>query len=141
MRKCYTAVLSLVAVSSVIGYSALSKDEEPERGPGGTIAYQIQVEASEPARIEAENDYIGNAPVTVKIWGDSDGTFHNFGSDQYVIKAYPMKPGEQVQAKIFRTGGWFGPEDKIPKRVFFDFTQRSGTFSIDLPPGKQGGSR
>jgi hypothetical protein len=32
-----------------------------------------------------------------------------------------VKPGQLRQTKDFRTGGWFTPEDMIPKRIFFDF--------------------
>mgnify|MGYP007030110543 CR=1 FL=1 len=58
--------------------------------------------------------------MTLKIFGDKDGTFHNFGSYQYVIKAYPVRQGQYVQTKVFRTGGWFTSEDKIPSRIYFD---------------------
>jgi len=99
-----------------------SSGEKPERGPHGTIAYLVQVESSEPgARIEANGDYIGKAPCTLKIFGDKDGTFHNFGSYHYIVTAYPVRPGQQQQTKDFRTGGWFTPEDMVPKRIFFDF--------------------
>lgn len=59
--------------------------------------------------------------MTLKIFGDKDGTFHNFGSYDYIIKAYPVRAGQDIQVKHFRTGGWFTAEDMIPKRVFFDF--------------------
>lgn len=96
--------------------------ENPEHGPDGTIAYYVEVESSEPgAKIETNGDYIGTAPLKLKIWGDKDGTFHNFGSYTYTIRAYPVRPGQQIQTKDFRTGGWFTPEDMIPKRVYFDF--------------------
>ena len=92
-----------------------------ERGRDGTIAYNVLIESSEPGvRIEANNDYIGNTPLTLKIFGDKDGTFHNFGSYDYVIRALPVKPGQHVQTKVFHTGQWFRDEDKIPKRVFFE---------------------
>ena len=96
--------------------------ENAEQGPDGTIAYYVDVESSEPgAKIETNGDYIGPAPLRLKIWGDKDGTFHNFGSYSYTIRAYPVRPGQQIQTKEFRTGGWFTPEDMIPKRVYFDF--------------------
>jgi hypothetical protein len=82
----------------------------------------VEVESSEPgARIEADNEYIGKTPLTLKVFGDKDGTFHNFGSYHYTITAYPVRPGQQSQTKDFRTGGWFTPEDRIPKKIFFDF--------------------
>ena len=111
----------------------------PERGRDGTVAYYVSVEASESGvRIEANEDYIGTAPLTLKIFGDKDGTFHNFGSPEYVIRAFPTKPGQYPQTKVFRTGKWFQPEDMIPKRIYFDMQQpSSGTGAAPPPPGSR----
>lgn len=57
----------------------------------------------------------------LKIYGDKDGTFHNFGRYEYEVVASPVKPGQQLQRKVFKCGGWFTSEDKIPKKIFFDF--------------------
>ena len=106
-----------------------------ERGPAGTIAYYVQVESSEPGvRIEADNDYIGKTPLTLKIFGDKDGTFHNFGSSDYIIRAYPLSTNQYIQTKVFRTGGWFSQEDKVPSHIYFDMNQKTSGFSVDLPP-------
>jgi hypothetical protein len=115
-------VSALLAFAGCATNSTNSTAGKPERGPGGTIAYLVEVESSEPgARIEANNDYIGKTPCTLKIFGDKDGTFHNFGSYHYTVKAYPVRAGQQPQSKDFGTGGWFTPEDRIPKKIFFDF--------------------
>jgi len=109
-----------------------------ERGPGGTVAYEVQIESSEPgARVEANGDYVGKTPMTLRIFGDRDGTFHNFGKFDYVIKVYPVRPGQSVQTKTFGTGGWFRPEDRVPGRLYFDLDLRSEGFSIDLPAAKE----
>jgi hypothetical protein len=102
----------------------------------GTIAYYVQVESSEPGvRIEVNNDYVGETPITVKICcGDKDGTFHNFGSSEYVIRAYAANTNQFTQTKVFRTGGWFSQEDMIPYRVYFDMSEKTSSFSIDVPP-------
>jgi hypothetical protein len=126
--KLLTVSLSLVCI---LGCSTPGV----EKGKQGTIAYLVQVETSEPGvRIEADNEFVGTAPLTLKIFGDKDGTFHNFGSHEYVIRALPVKTNQFVQTKVFRTGGWFSQEDKIPKRLFFDMEQKTSGFSIDLPP-------
>ena len=105
-----------------------------ERGPDGTIAYLVEIESNEPgARVEANSEYIGKTPTTLKIFGDKDGTFHNFGSQQYLIQVFPLRTNQFVQTKVFRTGGWFSQEDRIPKRLFFDLNQKSDGFSVDLP--------
>ncbi len=98
-----------------------NKKEAVERGPNGTIAYTVEVEASEPGvKIEANGDYIGATPCILKIFGDKDGTFHNFGSYEYVIRAIPQRQGQLEQTKVFHTGGWFTPEDRIPKKIYFE---------------------
>ena len=111
---CAIAILTSCGTPKEVG-------DRPERGPDGTIAYLVQIETSEPgARIEADGDYVWDSPMTLKIFGDRDGTFHNFGSYEYVISAYPVRQGQYVQTKVFKTGGWFTSEDRIPKRLYFD---------------------
>lgn len=131
--KTKVFVSSLVLGCSALLLSGCASPGQVERGPQGTIAYSIAVEASEPeVRIEANNELVGMAPVTITVFGDRDGTFHNFGSQEYVIKAYPKNPAQSVQTKVFRTGGWFSQEDQIPKRLYFDMNQKGG-FTIDRP--------
>jgi hypothetical protein len=97
-----------------------------ERGPENTMAYDVLVEASAPGvRIEANGDIVGEAPLHLKLFGDPDGTFHDFGSDFYQVRALPA-PGatnQFVQTRLFGTGRLWGPEDKIPQRIYFDMSQ------------------
>jgi hypothetical protein len=124
--------LQLVAIILIALVSACATNNT-EKGPQSTIAYYVSIETSHPdVRIEVNEDYIGKAPLRLKIWGDKDGTFHNFGSADYVIKAIPTDTNLFVQTKVFRTGGWFSQEDRIPKALYFDMKQKSG-FSLDLP--------
>jgi hypothetical protein len=130
-----TRFASTIIAIALLGCSSVPPNTE--RGPQGTIAYLVQIESSAPGvRIEANNDYIGKTPCTLKIFGDRDGTFHNFGSYEYVIKAYPepSNTNQFVQTKVFRTGGWFSQEDKIPSRIYFEMGQKTSAFSVDLPP-------
>ena len=95
-----------------------------ERGPNGTIAYNVPVEASEPgARIEVNGEVVGNTPLTLKIFGDKDGTFHDFGSYQYIIRALPLTTNQYVQTRVYGTGKMFTREDHIPQRITFDMNQ------------------
>lgn len=111
-----------------------SSSGKVERGPGGTIGYSVEVESSTPgARIEVNDDYIGKTPLTLTIFGDRDGTFHNFGSKDYIIRAFPIATNQFIQTKVFRTGGWFSEEDRVPKRIYFDMEQPGG-LSIDFKP-------
>jgi hypothetical protein len=106
-----------------------------ERGPHGTMAYDVLVDSSPPgARIEANGQEVGIAPVHIKIFGDPDGTFHDFGSPYYVIRALPVATNQFVQTRLFGTGYWFGPEDHIPKEVHFDMTQPTQTYPPNGPP-------
>jgi hypothetical protein len=41
-----------------------------------------------PLAHEVKKAKLGKSPTTLKIFGDKDGTFHNFGSYEFVIKAY-----------------------------------------------------
>ena len=106
-----------------------------ERGPHGTMAYDVLVEASSPgARIEANGQDAGTAPVHLKIFGDPDGTFHDFGSPYFLIKASPVTTNQFEQARYFGTGQWFGPEDHIPKQIFFDMNKPTQAYPPLGPP-------
>lgn len=95
-----------------------------EPGPHNTMAYTVLVEASQPgARIEVNGEDVGPAPVQIKIFGDPDGTFHDFGSDYYIVRAMPLTTNQFAQTRVFHTGHMFGPEDRIPDRVYFDMNQ------------------
>jgi hypothetical protein len=114
----------LLVITFLFGCSSTDKTtNKTEKGPDGTIAYLVHVETSEPgARIELDGNYVGLAPLDLKIYGDRDGTFHNFGSMECVIRASPSGNVGQEQFKVFRTGGLFTQEDRIPKQIFFSMT-------------------
>jgi hypothetical protein len=107
-----------------------------ERGPHHTIAYDVLVEASEPgARIEADGSNVGNTPVHIKIFGDRDGTFHDFGSYTYIIRAFPIATNQYPQIRVFGTGRGFQHEDRIPQRVYFDMNQQPPPYPANAPSG------
>lgn len=126
------SLLLLAAVSALTFVCGCSSPNAAvagaERGPRGTIAYKVLIESSEPGvRIEANKEFVGNTPLELKVFGDKDGTFHCFGSPHYVIQAIPVKPGQNLQTKFFRTGEAFTGEDMIPRRIFFDMSQPENT--------------
>jgi hypothetical protein len=128
-------ISGVIAIGAFLLSGCESVPPNAECGPAGTIAYLVQIEASDPdVRIEANNDYLGKAPLTLKIFGDKDGTFHNFGSSEYIVRALPANTNQYIQTKVFRTGGWFSQEDKVPTRIYFDMNQQTSGFSIDRPP-------
>jgi len=89
------------------------------------MAYDVLIEASLPgARIQANGEDVGETPVHLKIFGDPDGTFHDFGSYYYIVKALPLTTNQFVQTRVFHTGHMLSPEDHIPQRIYFDLNQR-----------------
>ena len=106
-----------------------------ERGPHGTMAFDVLIEASAPgARIEANGQDVGNTPVHVKLFGDPDGTFHDFGSPYYVVRALPLTTNQFEQTQFFGTGHWLGPEDRIPRQIYFDMNQQARVTPPYAPP-------
>jgi len=97
---------------------------DPNRGPHGTIPYDVLIDATPPgANIEADGQVVGQTPVHLTIYGDKDGTFHDFGSYYYIIRALPVATNQYVQTRVFRTGRLFTPEDHVPQRIDFDMNQ------------------
>ena len=118
MTKC----VWLAAIVTAVAVGCASDPPGAEVGLHNTIAYQVPIEASEPGtKIEVNYKPVGIAPVTVKIFGDRDGTFHNFGSDEYTVRAYPPHPDQFPQTKIFKTGAMGVKDDKVPQKIYFDF--------------------
>lgn len=134
MKTNLILAAGLAAAGLLTGCQTLPPGAEP--GPHGTMAYVVAIEASEPgARIEANGEVIGNTPINLKIFGDTDGTFHDFGSYVYVIRALPLATNQFVQTRVFRTGRGFTPEDHIPKNIHFEMNQQSPAYP---PPGEPG---
>jgi hypothetical protein len=105
-----------------------------ERGPHGTMAYLVPVDASEPGvTIYANGQKAGVTPLTLKIFGDPDGTFHDFGSYEFVVQAVPLKTNQFVQTRVFQTGKMFTPQDRIPDRLQFDMNQPPPPQPIYVP--------
>lgn len=101
------------------------------------MAYDVLIEASEPgARVEANGQDVGNTPVHVKIFGDRDGTFHDFGSPYYLIRALPLTTNQFEQVRYFGTGQWFGPEDRIPQQIYLDMNQKAPVVAPYGPPAQ-----
>jgi hypothetical protein len=126
----------LVAVGSILLAGCETLPPGAEHGPHGTMAFDVLVDASAPgARVEANGQDVGQTPLHLKIFGDSDGTFHDFGSPYYVIRALPLSTNQFEQVRYFGTGQWFGPEDQIPRQVFFDMNQQTRTYAPAAPPG------
>lgn len=115
--------LRWMAASAALIFAGCSTPIPPgaERGPHGTMAYDMLIDASPPgARVEVNGEDVGATPVHIKLFGDPDGTFHDFGSDYYIVRALPVTTNQFAQTRVFRTGHMLGPEDHIPQQIFFD---------------------
>src|SRR5712692_9884730 len=123
MNRLWIVGASTVAAIFLAGCETIPPGAE--HGPHHTMAYDVLIEASEPgARIEANGQDVGNTPLHLKIFGDPDGTFHDFGSPYYVIRALPLTTNQFEQVRFFGTGQWFGPEDQVPKQIYFDMNHK-----------------
>ncbi len=117
--RTHTLSANILATALVLAGCA-SAPPNTEKGPNGTIAYYVQIETSEPGvRIEANNDYIGKAPLTLKIFGDKDGTFHNFGSSDYIIRAIAASTNQYTQTKVFKNRWLVFPRGHDPESPLF----------------------
>jgi hypothetical protein len=131
MRMLLAAVMVLVAAVLV----GCSTTPDAESGPHGTIAYYVKVESSEPGvSIETNHVYAGTAPLRLKVFGNKDGSFHNFGSPEYVVGALPLTTNQFLQTQSFRTAGKSAPGANIPGLIFFDLNRKNASFSLDVAP-------
>src|SRR5260221_13782624 len=111
MRKTGILAASVAAAAFLAG-CATPIPPGAERGPHNTMAYDVLVDASPPgARIVANGQDVGQTPVHIKIFGDPDGTFHDFGSYYYEVRAFPMVTNQFEQVRLFQTGHMLTPED------------------------------
>jgi hypothetical protein len=121
MKTKWIFAASFAAALVLVGCQSIPPGAE--RGPHHTMAYDVSVETSDAARIEVNGQDMGAAPLHIKIFGDPDGTFHDFGSYYYVVRAIPASTNEFLQTKVFRTGHLMTPEDRIPPRIYFDMNR------------------
>jgi hypothetical protein len=123
---CFTAIV-LLGAGCASNTPPPAAQTNVEQGPDGTIAYYVPIQSSEAgAQIEVNGETVGTTPMKLKIFGDRDGSFHNFGSYDFVVRAYPPAGGRAV-TKVFRTGALMSAEDRIPEEIFFRFNATTQT--------------
>jgi hypothetical protein len=89
--------------------------------PQPTAAFDVLIEASPPgARIEADGTDRGTTPVHLKIIGDTNRLFRDFGSANYVIRAYPVATNQYAQTRVYYTGKDIQIRDRIPEHIYLD---------------------
>jgi hypothetical protein len=128
-------VLSHAALAT--GLLSCSSTPKADKGPESTKAFYVQVQASrEGVSIETNNVFAGKAPFVLRLMGDQDGTFHNFGAPEYVVRAVPETTNAFIPTQAFKTGDKSSPGDRIPGLIFLDMSNPSGSFSVDTFPEK-----
>jgi hypothetical protein len=126
-------ILSPTAV--VVMLASCSSTPAGDKGADGTTAFYVQVQASrEGVTIETNNAFAGKAPMTLRLFGDKDGTFRNFGAPDYVVRALPGSTNAFIPTQVFKTGNKSSPGDRIPGLIFLDMESASGSFSLDTLP-------
>ncbi len=125
-------LLWLLPILSVLSMGTGCRTPIPpgaEVGPDRTIAHDMLVETSESGvAIEANGEYMGKSPVHLKIFGNIKGTFHDFGSDFFIVRALPAATNQYAQTRAFRTD-----RDRIPKAIYLDMHQPPPP---EPPPGR-----
>jgi hypothetical protein len=128
MKKCLAPLLLCTAVFGIGCSSPRVSQTRPSRAYPSVSSVaevtqnkKVQIISDPPgARIEVNNDYVGDAPITLDI-------LNLYGSGQFsadtVIRAIPNEAGDFVQVKHFAGHpDKYGPEksDQIPSRILFD---------------------
>ena len=128
-------ILTAGAAVMLLAAGCASYPPGAERGPHGTMAFDVLVDASAPgARIEADGNAAGQTPVHVKIFGNRDGTFHDFGSYYYIVRAFPVATNQFEQMKVFGTGRSGTRRDTIPQHIYFDMSRYAPVQTPPDPP-------
>lgn len=107
-------VIGAAGVSSTGCTTLLTSISNPRQ----VVLYHVEVISEPPgARIEVNDDYVGDAPLVIKMAGNSKRCV----SRDYSITALPVHTGHYVQFKHFRHDTrYYAESDPIPKRILFD---------------------
>jgi hypothetical protein len=96
-----------------------------------TREYKVEVISDPPgARIEVDEDYVGDAPLTITMLGNTRRQVVR----GYEIRALPIYYGHSVQRKWFPPPGMYTTPATIPKRIFFDMSlaRRPDRLDVDV---------
>jgi PEGA domain len=128
---CASALNFAVACSNSYSAHPLSADQPASSKPMRYEPKKTQIISEPPgARIEINDNYVGDAPITVELAQRGD-----YFDEDTVIRAIPTEGGDYPQTKRFLTSDpWYHPGsagDKIPSRIFFNMHLVPGS-SISL---------
>lgn len=116
MKKLLLALIMIIIVEGCETYDTGYRSYTPANYKR---TYTTKVISKPPgARIELDNDYIGDAPLEIQWEGWlSNGLF----TKDHVINALPIYEGQYTQRKFFRGNAWtWGSRDPVPKTILFD---------------------
>ena len=120
----------IFAAAALVGCSTTKPKAEQENKE--LAGFYLRVESSEPgATVETNSVYAGKTPLVLKILGDKDGTFHDFGTPQYVVHVLPVNANYFPQTQVFNAGTKTSPGSRIPTLLFFDMSRKNGGMLLD----------
>jgi len=77
--------------------------------------YEVEVISDPPgAHIQVNDDYVGDAPLTIQMKGDRHGRV----TQTYRVRADPNIAGDYVQVKVFKYWEYID-SDPVPRRIRF----------------------
>jgi hypothetical protein len=121
MKRLVGVNMTFALALIVLNFTGCATDSKIDQGPDGTVAYNVPIDSSQPGRrLEVNGESVGVTPVVLKVFGDRDGTFHNFGSADFMVIAHSVNSSE-VRTTNFHTGTAGEKDDKIPDKIYFDF--------------------
>ena len=107
-----------------------SPPPQPSTPPPPQFRYQDMRVISQPpgARIELNNGYMGETPLSIKVPCSPDGRF----LDTVIVRALPTMEGHYSQTKVFSGGYTMIRNDQVPATIFFDMRLVPSNPSIDV---------
>lgn len=107
-----------------------SPPTQPTTPPQPQFRYKDMRVISQPpgARIELNNGYMGETPLSIKVPCSPDGRF----LETVIVRALPTVEGHYSQTKVFSGGYTMIRNDQVPATVFFDMRLGPSNPSIDV---------
>jgi hypothetical protein len=102
----------------------------PPTPPQPQFRYKDMRVISQPpgARIELNNGYMGETPLSIKVSCSLDGRF----LETVIVRALPTMEGHYSQTKVFSGGYTMIRNDQVPATIFFDMRLGPSNPSIDV---------
>lgn len=107
-----------------------SPPAQPSTPPPPQFRHQDMRVISQPpgARIELNNGYMGETPLSIKVPCSPDGRF----LETVIVRALPTMEGHYSQTKVFSGGYTMIRNDQVPPTIFFDMRLGPSNPSIDV---------